>query len=228
MKRIFQYIILLIAVVIVIGSCQHEPLADVPDDIDNSCSPDTVYFVNDVLPIIQSNCAFSGCHGNGSAQDGVDLSTYDNIINTADVRPFDLDGSDLYEVITETDPDKIMPPSPNNPLSTDQIAIIATWINQGALNNSCDDCDTTDVTFSQVISPIIQNFCEGCHSAASPSGGILLTNYSEISTQALNGYLFGTVNHETDYVPMPYNQPKLNQCQIDQLRIWIEEGAPDN
>ena len=74
--------------------------------LSDTCSLDTVYFVNDVLPIFIANCAYSGCHDEASQQDGVILTDYDNIINTADVRAGDPDGSDLYEAITETDPQK--------------------------------------------------------------------------------------------------------------------------
>lgn len=245
MKRAFYLFMTGILLSILVSSCQHEPIIDEPtgsggtdNPVDTTdtiiiitelgCDPDTVYFQNDILPIIQSNCAFSGCHGDGSAQDGVDLTTYASIISTAGVEPFDLDGSDLYEVITETDPDKIMPPPPNNSLNADQITLIATWIMQGALNNSCEECDTTAVTYSDVISPIIQNNCQGCHSGSFPSGGITLTNHAEIQAYALTGALEGVVNHESGYVAMPYNQPQLPSCQLDQIRIWVEEGALDN
>lgn len=245
MKRSAYLFLFGIMVSYLASSCQHEPIIDDntggnggtnPTDTTDTiiiiteigCDPDTVYFQNDILPIIQSNCAYSGCHGDGSAQDGVDLTNYFSIISTADVEAFDLDGSDLYEVITETDPDKVMPPPPNNTLNADQITLIATWIMQGALNNSCEECDTTSVTYANVVSPIIQNNCQGCHSGSFPSGGISLTNHAEIQAYALSGALEGVINHDPGYVAMPYNQPQLPDCQLDQIRIWVAEGALDN
>lgn len=224
------------------SGCQHEPIEVIPPGNGGGggggnpgdpsegipCSPDSVYFVNDVLPIINSNCAFSGCHGDGSAEDGVDFSSYSSIINTGDVRPYDLDGSDLYEVITENDDDDVMPPPPANPLSDSQIATIAQWINQGALNNSCGDCDTVGVTFSGTVSPIIQNNCQGCHSGGSPSGDIFLRNYNEVVAQASTGRLYGAISHADGYENMPYNQAQLSECKLDQIRIWIEDGMPNN
>lgn len=237
MKRINSlHKVLLIFLVIVMGSCEHDPIFEemkatnpiTGGNSDQPCNPDSIYFSKDILPLLQSNCAFSGCHGNGSSQDGVDLTSYNSIISTADVRPFNLSGSDLYEVITENDLDDRMPPPPANALTSDQIAKIAKWINQGALNNSCDDCDTTNVTFSLTISPLIQSNCQGCHSGGSPASGISLTNYNQIQQQALLGKLYGVVNHSPGFIPMPYNQPKLDQCKIDQIRIWVEDSAPNN
>ena len=225
MKAIIYSFLVIFSIV----ACQHDPIKKVGLVEPITCDPDTVYFENDIFPIIQSNCTFSDCHGNGSAQDGVDLTSYASIISTADVRPFNLDGSDLYEVITDTDLDKRMPYMPNDPLSDAQIAMIAKWINQGALNNRCDrDCDTNITTFSGAISPIIQANCQGCHSGGEPFGDLYLTNYNEIKTIAESGLLSKVIKHEADVTPMPFERPKLMDCQIRQIEKWIEEGMLDN
>lgn len=241
MKPFYYISFVLITVALLFTSCEHEPLFEelIPAEKipgsggpggneEDPCDPDSIYFVNDIMPILQSNCAFSGCHGDGSAEEGVDLTSYNSIMRTADVRPFNLKGSELYEKITENDKDDVMPPPPANRLSQEQIAKIAQWINQGAQNNACDNCDTTAVTFSLVISPLITNNCQGCHSGGDPAGGIQLTNFLQIQTQALSGALHGAISHSAGYTPMPYNQPKLSQCKIDQIRIWIENGAPND
>lgn len=242
MNKSISYITVLLSLVGMMVACEHEPTIpplisdNNPTDTNGNggggnsipCDPDTIYFSKDVLPILRSNCAFSGCHGDGSAKDGVDLTTYQSVMNTADVRPFDLNGSDLYEAITDNDLDKRMPPPPAAALSAAQIAIIAKWINQGALNKSCDGCDTTSVTFALTISPIIKNNCQGCHSGGSPRAGISLTNYNEIKNQVNTGALFAVVNHIPPYTPMPYNQSKLNDCLVTQINKWIDEGAQNN
>lgn len=234
MKKLIGIIIVGIGL-IKISSCQHESLLtkvvdpDIPSgSSDSPCDPDSVYFVNQIQPILNSNCAFSGCHGGGSAQDGVDLTTYSKIINTGDIRPFNPGGSDLYDAITETDTRKIMPPLPRSPLTAQQITLIRKWINQGALNNRCSDCDTAMFTFSGTILPLVESNCKGCHSGSAPSGGVSLTNYSQIYAQATNGQLFGTVNHSAGFKPMPFGQSKLSQCKIDQIKKWIDAGAPNN
>lgn len=242
MKQFIPTFLILSALFWQMSACKHDPLVEEgPGEANNptkppviqppsgsDCDPDSVYFQNTIFPLLQSNCAFSGCHGNGSAQNGVDLSSYSSIISTADVRVNDPLGSDLYEVLVDTDPSKRMPPPPNNAISASEIEMIRKWIEQGAKNNACTDCDTSQYKFSANIQPIIQSYCEGCHSGSNPSGGILLDSYSSIQSRALSGQLFGSINHEAGYSPMPKNQPKLEQCKIDQLKNWIDNGAPND
>lgn len=192
------------------------------------CDPDTVYFVNDILPIFTSNCAKSGCHDAGTAQEGIILTDYNSIMNTGDIEAYDPDDGKIWEAINEDDPDDRMPPPPNPKLTSEQKDMIYTWIMQGAKNNSCSgDCDTSNVTFSGVIFPIIQNNCLGCHSGSFPSGGIDLSAYNGVQQVALDGRLFGAVNHLEGFTPMPQGGT-LQDCEIDQLNIWINAGAPNN
>lgn len=230
MKKQLYSIVTLICFAGIIG-CQHHPVEPFVDDDptdSTACDPTIVYFNKDIMPIIQSGCAIVGCHGGGSAEDGVDLTTYESIIATADVEAGDPDGSDLYEVITETDPDKRMPQPPNDPLTPEQIALIEKWINQGAKNINCYDCDESVFTFSGAVKPIIDDNCIGCHSGADPQGGVSLTTYEEIEAYALSGALYGVINHEEGYAPMPYGLAKLSDCNINQVKQWIDNGAMDD
>lgn len=121
--------------ILIQGACRHEP----EKIAGNPCHPDTVYFARDILPLLLSSCAKAGCHDAASAADGVILDSYQNVMQTADVKPFDPDKSDLYEVLVETDPDKIMPRPPLPALSNTQIQTVRKWILQGAKNNRCDE-----------------------------------------------------------------------------------------
>ncbi len=208
---------------------------DNPVDTTNNgvpCDPDLVYFDLEVLPILASNCAFSGCHDANTASDGVILDSYENVMATADVQPFDLGSSDLFEVITEDDEDKVMPPPPNNKLTTSQINLISKWILQGAKDLECDPdasgCDTVNVSFSADVQPVIQSNCQGCHSGSFPSGGIDLSNYTNIANTANTGQLYGAIAHLPGFSPMPQNQPQLSACTIKQIKAWIDEGALNN
>ena len=122
-----------------------------------------------------------------------------------------------------------MPPPPNNPLSSEQVQKIRTWILQGALNNSCDAaCDTTNVLFTDHIWKLVENNCLGCHSGGNPGGGIYLNNYASIVAAVESGKLWGAVNHLQGFSPMPKIANKLSKCNISQIRIWIEDGTPEN
>ncbi len=89
-------------------------------------------------------------------------------------------------------------------------------------------CDTTNVTFSNDVWPVINGTCTGCHSGSAPSGNVSLSNYSEIAAAAGNGSLMGTIRHEAGYSPMPKGGGKLTDCEIKKLEIWIANGTPDN
>ncbi|MBN1337823.1 MAG: hypothetical protein JXA03_00790 [Bacteroidales bacterium] len=199
------------------------------------CDPDTAYFQNDVLPLLQSSCGVIGCHDPGTATERVILTSYNFVMQTTEVVPGQPWESEIYEVIMEDDPEKRMPPSPQQPLTVEQKALIYKWIAQGALNNHCDDedCDSINVTFSQTVWPIVQNSCFGCHSGPAPSGGISLTNHGQVkaasSIPAGNpGSLLGSVTWANGNVPMPKNGFQLSECKIAQIKKWIQDGMPNN
>mgnify|MGYP001552386846 CR=1 FL=1 len=217
-------------------ACTHDPYpamntdpgTDNPNPIGDTCDPSVVYFEQDVLPLLQANCAQSSCHDQGSAQDGVVLSDYASIMSTADVRPGNPNGSDLYEVLVETDLSKRMPPPPANPLTNEQISLIFDWIDQGAQNNSCEaSCDTVDVRFSTHVQPLITNFCQSCHNSSLSSGGVQLETHSQIRDVAVNGRLISVLR---GIAPYPNMRPSgaLDECQIRGVEIWVEDGAPNN
>ena len=237
---IFKTLISTILVVSLLAafSCKHDPdpvgvLPPVDTTGNNTgtqCSSDTVYFVQQVLPIFQSSCAMSGCHDAGSDNEGIILDSYANIISTGGINVNNPAGSKIYEAMTESDPEDRMPPPPAAPMSSTQLALISKWIGQGAKNNSCiaSGCDTTNVKYSTHIKPLIQNSCQGCHSGVAPSGGIDLATYTGIKAVADNGKLYGSISHLTGYSPMPKNGNKLSDCQISMVNIWINSGSPEN
>jgi hypothetical protein len=238
-KNISYFLLTFIAATAVMPGCKHEipvqPMANGVDSVFNPstetllCDSDTVYFENTILPIFVSNCSKPGCHNTTDHQEGIILNSYENIINTGDIRPFDPDHGDIVENITTNDPDdKMPPPSSGPPLTDQQVSWIIQWINQGALNNSCTECDTGTVTFAAVIYPIISAKCKGCHSGINPGGGITFLNYNDVSAQALNGALMGAITHAPGYSPMPKLAGKLPDCDIQKIGMWVNAGAPDN
>jgi len=229
--------ILLIA--ILFNKCKHAPDAIIIPDPGNEeltgeegipCDPDTIYFVNEILPLLQSSCGTSGCHDPATAEDGVILTNYADIIQTGKIKPYDPGDSEIYEKIMEDEPDERMPPPPKSPLTAEQKNMIYEWIRQGAKNNYCDElnCDTVNVTYSGTVWPIIQNNCTGCHSGSTPSGNIRLESYSNVRTMAASGDLMGVITHSQGFIPMPQNGNKLSECKIIQTQKWIDDGMPDN
>ncbi|HHJ50987.1 MAG TPA: hypothetical protein ENJ88_08830 [Phaeodactylibacter sp.] len=89
------------------------------------------------------------------------------------------------------------------------------------------NCNTTDVTFSQTIQPLINDQCVSCHKAGNANGNVLLDSYTTIKEQADNGRLLGSVHHEGGYSAMPPGST-LSNCSLAQLDIWVQSGAPEN
>jgi mono/diheme cytochrome c family protein len=246
------FILLLSALV---PSCTHDPFTPDPNPIDTtgnpidttgnpidttadttvvSCDSNIVYFEQQILPILRSNCAKSGCHDAISHEEDLVLDSYNHLMNGEEniVRPFNVSGSKLYKVITESDQDDVMPPPPNQKLTSDQIELMAKWIQQGAKDLSCEEvvitCDTTAVSYSGFVAPLLTTYCVGCHSGGAPSGNILLNSHAAVKTVAQNGKLIGSITWAAGYQPMPRGSAKLSSCNIAKIKAWVNNGAPNN
>jgi uncharacterized membrane protein len=201
-----------------------------PPPITHPCDPDSVYFTQQVLPILTSNCAMSGCHNVQSHKEGIILNNYTNTRNTGGINLGNPTNTKIYRVLSQSGGDR-MPPYPMALLPLDQRALILKWIQQGAKDLTCDaDCDTTNVTFTTSIMPIITLKCKGCHSGTNPSGSIALTNYTQVKATVTSGTLMGSILHQAGYVamPQPVGSDQLPDCDIQKLQIWIAAGAPNN
>lgn len=234
--------VLLLMLIIGMYACKHEVFkpdttGTITDTTGTGGNPppassgsDSVCFEGDILPIFTSNCTQSGCHNAVDHEDGHILDSYINIMsNDHAIKPGNLDKSEIYERITETDVQKRMPLN-KPPLSDTQIALIRRWILEGAKNttNCSETCNAGVFTFSAAVKPIIDKNCKGCHSGSAPSGGLDYSNYNVIKTVALNGKLAGAINHAAGFSPMPKGSPKLSDCNISQITKWINAGAQNN
>jgi hypothetical protein len=183
-------------------------------------------FQRDILPVMISSCAISGCHDAITAEEDLVYTTYAGVMES--VKPFNPGSSDLYDKITETDLSDRMPPPPYEALTQSQIDSVFKWISYGALNEVCAaSCDTlSPVSFNGTVWPIIENSCRGCHSGASPGGGILLTNYSEVNAQVATGNIPGVLRGGS-YILMP-PAGGLSDCSIRMVELWVAAGAQNN
>jgi cytochrome c5 len=92
-----------------------------------------------------------------------------------------------------------------------------------ALSNSCD---TTNVTYSGSIVPILNNSCLTCHSNASTGGSIVLTTYAEVVASAPR--ITGSIKQLSGFSAMPKNGGKIKSCSISQWDIWVKNGMLNN
>ncbi|MFY7651238.1 MAG: hypothetical protein ACOVQE_00980 [Chitinophagaceae bacterium] len=201
-----------------------EPITVTPP-VTNPTVNDTVCFQTQVLPLYQSYCASSGCHDAVSRKDGVITTDYFNIMKG--IKAKNPSSSKYYTIITKGE----MPPSGSPKLNADQIALIAKWINQGALNTVCNSntCDTSKYTYTNSISATFATYCNGCHTGANASAGIILSDYTNAKSVAvrMKANFLSAINYTA--VPASKNMPpagKLATCQIDIITKWINAGMP--
>lgn len=90
-------------------------------------------------------------------------------------------------------------------------------------------CDTSSVSYSTDIAPLMNDYCLLCHStSAAPSLGnnISLEGYSDFAAQAER--VLSSISHEQGFSPMPKGGGKLTDCSIDKVTAWINQGKSNN
>jgi len=236
MKKAFSIILLFSILLLFLEQCKHEStepkiIPSITDTIQKDTShhtqPDTTYHVpntgdsacfnTQILPMMISNCAMSGCHDPYSHQKGYNLTSYTNISRYA------------YPIYSSVTNGKM--PQGRPALSATQKALFLKWISEGARNVMCDttSCDTSNVTYTSSIQPIIQTYCLGCHTtsvANSSGGGIILDNYSAVKTNAQAGHLICSIQWTGTCYKMPQTGSQLSSCSIHKILIWTNTNYP--
>lgn len=89
-------------------------------------------------------------------------------------------------------------------------------------------CDTVNMKYAANVLPIIQANCYSCHANGQINGGVTLDSYTKVKAQVDNGNLVNVITHAPGYPAMPYNLPKLSECDINKIKDWIARGAQNN
>ncbi|MBX9892773.1 MAG: cytochrome c [Chitinophagaceae bacterium] len=210
-------------------TCKHEMIdasvSQTPVPIVNPTS-DSVCFTAEVLPLFQSYCGSKGCHGSGSAEEGVSLETYFNIMKG--ISPGNPNNSKYFREITKGS----MPPKNSPQLSSAQVAVLQKWINQGAKNTTCvSACDTSKFTYTNAIQSLLATNCNGCHGSMPGSGGVYLGTLTAAQNyiNANKALFLNAINHSAT-LPAPQRMPpaaKMSDCQVQQLTKWINANMPN-
>ncbi len=245
-SRRLSIVVLVIALLVIVqGSCTHEPFEpktvtvhipppDQPVDTnsDNTpptqpvitgCDEDSIFFQRDIQPLFIAKCGSTGgCHSVDSAQGNLVLSTFDTTLNSGVVIPFDPSNSLLYQRITAPDTSKRMPPPAADQLDAKDMQKIFLWIQDGAV-----DCDSTNVSYASTVRPLLEFYkCLDCHKSG--SGIADLSNYQGVKAQADNDTLYGVIAHLQGFPQMPQDTDKMDLDHILQIKAWIDGGAEDN
>ena len=107
-----------------------------------------VDYVSDIQEdIFDNNC--TSCHQNGGAyQNGLDLTSYDNLMaGDSENGPVIIPGDHASSLLWQKVNSGVMPPGNNEDLNSDEIDLIAAWIDEGALETPA--VDVTGLFFSE-------------------------------------------------------------------------------
>jgi uncharacterized protein YceK len=91
-------------------------------------------------------------------------------------------------------------------------------------------CDTTSVTFTATVLPIMMQGCatSACHDATSQSGGYNLTTYTGVKVAVDDGKLVGCIRQQSGFDAMPKSAAKLDDCSINKVARWVNLGAKND
>ncbi len=99
-------------------------------------------------------------------------------------------------------------------------------------------CDTSNITYSGKVKPILTANCYSCHSdsTASTNGGIDLENFVELKNYmdlhfrldtSYGSQFYNICNQTIGTKSMPPSY-KMSACEIRTIKIWIDAGALNN
>lgn len=89
-------------------------------------------------------------------------------------------------------------------------------------------CDTTSVTYSGFVAPLLASNCNSCHNESTPNGNVILNNYIGLKNVVNSGIFRKAINHEPGAPKMPQDGNKLPSCELSKIDAWINQGAPQN
>ncbi len=91
-------------------------------------------------------------------------------------------------------------------------------------------CDTSNVRYSIEVKNVLDSRCNSCHAGVNASGGIRLDSYLEVKTylDQTGTTLVSSIEQDGNASSMPQGQPRIPDCEINQIKIWIANGYPEN
>lgn len=88
-------------------------------------------------------------------------------------------------------------------------------------------CDTTNVTYTSTIVPIMSANCNSCHTSLS-GNGVITSDYTNLKVIVTNGKLVKSVNWSAGAISMPLGGQKMSSCNLAKINKWINNGTLNN
>jgi mono/diheme cytochrome c family protein len=87
-------------------------------------------------------------------------------------------------------------------------------------------CDTTNVTYLKSIAPLFTAHCNSCHYTGNPDGYPVTDNYNDVKKNIVK--ITNSINYIQNAPKMPKDAPKLSDCELTKIDIWVRNGMPNN
>ena len=179
-------------------------------------------YSKDIVPILQKNCMI--CHSRGAHKSGLAMDSYEALMKGGTHGPsivaHDANGSRMVTMLEGTVKPRM--PLDDDPLSTNDIAIIKDWINAGAVGPGANETTVPAVVPSTPnIRPEVPVSSPVASLKFSPDGKILAVGgYRDVRLiESASGKVLATLSGHTDYVRSIAFSP-------DGTRIAAAGGAP--
>jgi hypothetical protein len=102
--------------------------------------------------------------------------------------------------------------------------------NEDYLYSTGGACTDTVYTYNGRIKAIMDQNCSStsCHGGPSPANGIGLETYADVKNDILNGNFLCSIYWTSGCSQMPKNASKLDNCSIQAIEKWKDNGFPEN
>lgn len=111
------------------------------------------------------------------------------------------------------------------------ISISCTY-DQNPLNTTKVDCNVQNlksISYSRDVFPIIQSNCLSCHDAVNHFDGVVIENYQQISESCRLGEMMDVITtHYAGSLPRMPKGGQLKSCEVEVIRLWIQQGLINN
>jgi hypothetical protein len=94
----------------------------------------------------------------------------------------------------------------------------------GGTTGGTNACDTTNITFSKTVLPILEANCVGCHSGPSATAGVDLSSFTGLK-RVVSSNRFPNVLTGTSGAPQMPPGSRLSACDISRIQAWVRKGA---
>ena len=208
-----------------------------------SANPGAPGFELDIAPLLRTHC--QKCHGEGSRKGGLDLRSMIGILQGGEsgdpaIVPGKASESLLVRLVTE----KTMPPGKLPKLAGDEVGRIKAWIDAGAPTRSSAADQSPSVSHTALarkVGDILEFNCLVCHGRRKREGGLDLRTVASMrkggktgpaliagkSAEACSCRRISEDEMPTRIGRSQFSVKPISGAELDQIRSWIDAGAPE-